>query len=135
MQLRSVLVLLVLLCALFDAVAGQRSNGFPTYDDHPSPFRFNRPIATRKPRLDLKVVKQDILAGIVECEKRCLLQCTKWLAELNHGLADTPVELRGNSAFENVHSGIEASEYDSYLLAKSYFLVREYDRSAYFTRN
>uniref|UniRef100_A0A182X797 Cyclosome subunit 8 n=1 Tax=Anopheles quadriannulatus TaxID=34691 RepID=A0A182X797_ANOQN len=87
------------------------------------------------PPVDLKVVKQDILAGIVECEKRCLLQCTKWLAELNHGLGDTPVELRGNSAFENVHSGIEASEYDSYLLAKSYFLVREYDRSAYFTRN
>ncbi|XP_035914825.1 cell division cycle protein 23 homolog [Anopheles stephensi] len=87
------------------------------------------------PPVDLNVVKQDILVGMVECEKRCLMQCTKWLAELNHGLSEVTVELRGNTALQNVHGGIEDSEYDSYLLAKSYFLVREYDRSAYFTRN
>uniref|UniRef100_A0A182PJI1 Cyclosome subunit 8 n=1 Tax=Anopheles epiroticus TaxID=199890 RepID=A0A182PJI1_9DIPT len=85
--------------------------------------------------VDLKAVKQDIFVGIVQCEMRCLMQCTKWLAELNHGLSDTPLELRGNTAFEDAHSGIDESEYDNYLLAKSYFNVREYDRSAYFTRN
>ncbi|XP_050077314.1 cell division cycle protein 23 homolog [Anopheles maculipalpis] len=85
--------------------------------------------------LDLNVVKQDILVGMVECEKRCLMQCTKWLAELNHGLSETPIELRGNTALQNGYDGIDDAEYDSYLLAKSYFHVREYDRSAYFTRN
>uniref|UniRef100_A0A182SJY0 Uncharacterized protein n=1 Tax=Anopheles maculatus TaxID=74869 RepID=A0A182SJY0_9DIPT len=51
MKLSLFLIFIVLLYStLLETVAGQRSNGFPTYDDHPSPFRFNRPIATRKPR-------------------------------------------------------------------------------------
>uniref|UniRef100_A0A182NUJ0 Cyclosome subunit 8 n=1 Tax=Anopheles dirus TaxID=7168 RepID=A0A182NUJ0_9DIPT len=88
------------------------------------------------PPVDLQEVKQNILIGIAECEKRCLLQCTKWLVELNHGLSETTVDRTGNAAFEHMHSdGIDDAEYDNYLLAKSYFHVREYDRSAYFTRN
>ncbi|XP_035792657.1 cell division cycle protein 23 homolog [Anopheles albimanus] len=82
----------------------------------------------------LKDVKRDIIVGIVECNKRGLMHCAKWLAELNHGLSETSVDLR-DEPFQNMHTGIAANEYDDYILAKSYFDVQEYDRSAYFTRS
>ncbi|KXJ72407.1 cell division cycle protein 23 homolog [Aedes albopictus] len=84
--------------------------------------------------INLKDVKQDLLLGIIECNKRGLAQSVKWLSELNHGLTDVSVSLGGKS-FENLHTGITEEEYDVYVLSKSYFDVREYDRSAYFTRN
>ncbi|XP_052866586.1 cell division cycle protein 23 homolog [Anopheles cruzii] len=84
--------------------------------------------------VELTQVKQDIVVGIVECQNRGLVQCAKWLAELNHGLSDTQVDVK-SSQCEHLHTGIAAKEYDDYALAKSYFDVREYDRSAYFTRN
>lgn len=83
--------------------------------------------------ISLKEVKQDVILGIIECNKRGLVQNAKWLSELNHGLPDVSVKLNGK--FENLHSGIAEEEYDDYVLAKSYFDMREYDRSAYFTRN
>uniref|UniRef100_A0A182J1T8 Cyclosome subunit 8 n=1 Tax=Anopheles atroparvus TaxID=41427 RepID=A0A182J1T8_ANOAO len=85
--------------------------------------------------VNLKEAKQDVLNGIVECNKRCLTQCGRWLAELNHGLTEQKVDRRDNESFEAQHSGIADDEFDDYILAKSYFDVREYDRSAYFTRN
>lgn len=84
--------------------------------------------------MNLKDVKQDLLLGIIECNKRGLVQSAKWLSELNHGLSDVSVKHTGKS-FEDLHFGIASEEYDDYVLAKSYFDVREYDRSAYFTRN
>ncbi|KAG5676594.1 hypothetical protein PVAND_006417 [Polypedilum vanderplanki] len=59
---------------------------------------------------NLVEVKQDLIKGIIECNKRGLIHSSKWLAELNQ-------------------------EFDSYMLAKTYFDCREYDRAAYFTRN
>ncbi|XP_053675821.1 cell division cycle protein 23 homolog [Anopheles nili] len=85
--------------------------------------------------IDLKIVKKNIVDGIAECEKRCLMQCTKWLAELNHGITEAPVVRSTKSTIDQSQSGIADSEFDCYLLSKSYFHVREYDRSAYFTRN
>ncbi|XP_062547369.1 cell division cycle protein 23 homolog [Armigeres subalbatus] len=82
----------------------------------------------------LKDVKLDLLLGINECNKRGLAQSAKWLSELNHGLKTVSVSISGKS-FENLHTGIAEEEYDDYVLSKSYFDVREYDRSAYFTRN
>ncbi|XP_073827165.1 cell division cycle protein 23 [Musca autumnalis] len=85
--------------------------------------------------IPLQDVKREIRRGIVECQKRGLMQSVKWLAEMNHGLAD--VELDGDKCdfSEAVMEGIAPAEYDSYYLAKSYFDVREYDRAAYMVRN
>ncbi|XP_053695283.1 cell division cycle protein 23 homolog [Sabethes cyaneus] len=82
--------------------------------------------------VNLKEVKHDLILGIVECNKRGLIQSAKWLSELNHGLSDVQANFTGKS-FENLHNGIAEEEYDNYVLAKSYFDMREYDRSAYFT--
>ncbi|KAL9707377.1 hypothetical protein quinque_010895 [Culex quinquefasciatus] len=85
--------------------------------------------------LSLKEVKQDLVLGIVECNKRGLVQSAKWLSELNHGLSDVAVKTGVGKSFENLFAGVGAEEYDDYVLAKSYFDVREYDRCAHFTRN
>ena len=83
--------------------------------------------------LSLCEAKTDIYQGIVECNKRGLVQSAKWLAELNNGLADVKVK---SEKLQNLSlKGIAENEYDAYLLAKSYFDVREYDRAAYFLRN
>lgn len=82
-------------------------------------------------KLDLSSVKLDILRGIHQCSERGLFQSLKWLSELNFALEDVPVtpeELR-----PPVEDG--GAEYSTFLLAKSYFNVKEYDRSAYFVRN
>lgn len=81
----------------------------------------------------LSDVKRDIYSGIVECSVRGLLNTTKWLAELNHGLDK---QAAGDSLIPNASiEGIAPAEYDSYYLAKSYYDCREYDRSAFFTQN
>uniref|UniRef100_A0A1Q3F4J0 Putative dna-binding cell division cycle control protein n=1 Tax=Culex tarsalis TaxID=7177 RepID=A0A1Q3F4J0_CULTA len=85
--------------------------------------------------LNLKEVKQDLILGIVECNKRGLVQSAKWLSELNHGLSDVTVKGGVGRSFENLFGGVDAEEYDDYVLAKSYLDVREYDRCAHFTRN
>lgn len=82
-------------------------------------------------RLDLKVVKHDLLKGIHECSQRGLNQTVKWLAELNQSIAD--VQLPPES-FPNIVYGCE-EETDVYLMAKSYFDLKEYDRCSYFTKN
>ncbi|XP_011178435.1 cell division cycle protein 23 homolog [Zeugodacus cucurbitae] len=96
--------------------------------------------------IPLPDVKRELRRGIVECQKRGLIQSAKWLAEMSHGLSD--VECDGdvpNRCKQNIPSdneegcqfleGISQAEYDNYFLAKSYFDVREYDRAAYFVRN
>lgn len=81
-------------------------------------------------KIDLKVVKYDLLKGIHECSQRGLNQSTKWLAELNQSIAD--VKLPPESVADITY-GCE-DETDVYLLAKSYFDLKEYDRCSYFTR-
>lgn len=82
----------------------------------------------------LQDVKRELRRGIVECSKRGLLHSVKWLAEMNHGLAD--IEIDSDCDFSEVAmDGLVPAEYDNYYLAKSYFDVREYDRAAYLVRN
>lgn len=82
----------------------------------------------------MKDVKLDIRRGIIECNKRGLLQSAKWLAELNFS-AKIPQDLKPHP--ENVRNylneGIAPDEYDRYYVAKTYFDCREYDRAAFFT--
>lgn len=80
-------------------------------------------------------VKKDLYQGIAECSARGLIHSGKWLAELNHGL-DCPVNEATAVQQQTIKiDGIDEKEMDDYYLAKSYFDCREYDRSAYFTRN
>ncbi|KFB47820.1 hypothetical protein ZHAS_00015776 [Anopheles sinensis] len=86
--------------------------------------------------VNLAEAKLDILNGIVECNKRGLMQCAKWLAELNHGLPqEERLKRKDHETYDAQRAGIADNEYDDYILAKSYFDVREYDRATYFTRN
>ncbi|XP_055386594.1 cell division cycle protein 23 homolog [Condylostylus longicornis] len=80
----------------------------------------------------LPEVKQDLCIAIIECNKRGLLHCSKWLAELNHGLCDIEIS---KDFTKNMMSEISDEDYDNYCVAKSYYDTREYDRAAYFTRN
>lgn len=80
---------------------------------------------------DLKQIKSDLLTGIHECSQRGLLHSAKWLAELNYCLANvqlTPEE------YPQLSNDFE-DEYDTYLMAKTFFESKEYDRCAYFTQN
>lgn len=82
----------------------------------------------------LSDVKRDIYSGIAECSVRGLLNTTKWLAELNHGLDKAAgIDINDQTLHASV-KGIGSNEYDAYYLAKSYYDCREYDRSAFFTQ-
>ncbi|XP_067007530.2 cell division cycle protein 23 homolog isoform X3 [Anabrus simplex] len=79
---------------------------------------------------DLKKIKVELHIAIRECSQRGLMNSTKWLSELNYSLQDvkiSPSEIVQTTCKE------EPDETDAYLLAKSYFDLKEYDRCAYFT--
>ncbi|XP_047107625.1 cell division cycle protein 23 homolog isoform X1 [Schistocerca piceifrons] len=81
-------------------------------------------------KLDLKQVKLDLQKAVVECSLRGLMHSTKWLAELNYALIDVNVDLQESVSFKEQPV---SSEGDIYMLAKSYFDLKEYDRCAYFS--
>lgn len=84
--------------------------------------------------INLSVVKRDIYRGIAECSKRGLIHSAKWLAGMNHGL-ETTEKVSPSLCFQDTTFGIADNEFDDYMLAKTFFDVQEYDRSAYFTQN
>lgn len=84
--------------------------------------------------INLLEVKRDIYRGIAECSKRGLIHSAKWLAGMSHGLATTE-KISPSQCFQDPTFGIADDEFDDYILAKTFFDVQEYDRSAYFTRN
>lgn len=81
-------------------------------------------------KIDLGSIKTDLIDGIRECSARGLYHCTKWLAELNFSIAHVKLPENHCEFSENYDS-----EFDVYCVAKSYFDVKEYDRSAHYTRN
>lgn len=85
-------------------------------------------------KFDLKEVKNDLLLGIKECTQRGLVQSTKWLAELNFSISHVKLDASKVDKINAVESG-DAQETETYILAKSYFDLKEYDRCAYFTQN
>lgn len=85
--------------------------------------------------INLSKVKQDIYRGIAECTKRGLIHSAKWLAGMNHGL-ETGEKISPAQCFQDTtFANIADNEFDDYMLAKTFFDVQEYDRSAYFTQN
>lgn len=76
-------------------------------------------------------MKLDLLRGIRECSVRGLKHSVKWMSELNFALDSVklaPDELP-------IHKDEHTDEMDALLIAKSYFDLREFDRSAHFTRD
>lgn len=82
--------------------------------------------------INLSNIKQDIYRGIAECSKRGLIHSAKWLAGMNHGLETTE---KVSPSLQDTTIGIADNEFDDYMLAKTFFDVQEYDRSAYFTQS
>ncbi|KAF5303006.1 hypothetical protein FQR65_LT08335 [Abscondita terminalis] len=81
----------------------------------------------RDSKLDLIKVKKDLIIGIKECSQRGLYHSAKWLSEINFSIADIKVQPEIDNS--------EIADTESYLLAKSYFDLKEYDRCAFFTEN
>lgn len=82
-------------------------------------------------KFDIKEIKRDILKGIHECSQRGLLHTTKWLAELNYSLSH--IKLSSNEYAQ--HEDDCEDEIETYLVAKTYFDAKEYDRCQFFTQN
>ncbi|KAK9510715.1 hypothetical protein O3M35_005449 [Rhynocoris fuscipes] len=79
-------------------------------------------------KLDLKEVKHSLQKAIFDCSCRGLLNSAKWLSEMNFCLKQT--EVKGYVPDAPV---VPPEEYDSYLVAKNYFDLKEYDRCAFYT--
>lgn len=86
-------------------------------------------------KFDLKEVKNDLLRGIKECSQRGLVQSTKWLAELNFSISHVKSDTAKVDEINIGESDDAFEEIETYILAKSYFDLKEYDRCAYFTQN
>jgi len=84
--------------------------------------------------LNLESLKKELLIKTRECQERGLTQSFKWLAEILHALRG--IKLTG----ENLPSLASPNEDDyedveTYLMSKSYFDLKEYDRCNFFTAN
>ncbi|CAK7234423.1 Anaphase-promoting complex subunit 8 [Sporothrix curviconia] len=87
--------------------------------------------------LQLRSALQD---AVVKCSERCLYQSAKWAAELLTSIPESAVESINHNippgaplVTQNVdpaEARLEAAEINKYLLAKSFFDCREYDRCA-----
>ncbi|CZT49551.1 related to cell division control protein CDC23 [Rhynchosporium secalis] len=91
-------------------------------------------------------MRANLQEAVVKCSERCLYQSAKWAAELLTSLPDDdsepedsqmtevpttglpPIVLTGNLDIEEAQ--LEAKELNKYLLAKSFFDCREFDRCA-----
>ncbi|KAL5628718.1 hypothetical protein BROUX41_002109 [Berkeleyomyces rouxiae] len=95
-------------------------------------------------RVQLRAALQE---AVVKCSERCLYQSAKWAAELLDSLPDPDDEQRTSQAERPAvdpcpsvilstgnkdpeEAALEAKETNKYLLAKSFFDCREYDRCA-----
>ncbi|KAK0651916.1 anaphase promoting complex subunit 8 [Cercophora newfieldiana] len=88
-------------------------------------------------------LKEALQIAVVKCSERCLYQSAKWAAELLDALPEQPDEKLGASTGPGnyVHpafypnpdpeeAALEARELNRYLLAKSFFDCKEFDRCA-----
>ncbi|KAK9888721.1 hypothetical protein WA026_000947 [Henosepilachna vigintioctopunctata] len=109
---------------LFDFVFTFKKLLFLTSSYYPFTIYSNRYI------MDLKSIKIDIIKGIHKCSQRGLFHSVKWLSELNYSLSHVQLSPEELPKFEESEVELEA-----YLLAKSYFDLKEYDRCTHFTKD
>ncbi|KAL4911928.1 anaphase promoting complex subunit 8 [Aspergillus aurantiobrunneus] len=96
---------------------------------------------------NIKELKYRLEDAAVKCSERCLYQSAKWAAEILDSIVpvdsydtdpDSPMDITDPSPPQNpylrtqdpLEATLEAQESHKYLLAKSYFDTREYDRCA-----
>eukprot|EP00095_Tigriopus_kingsejongensis_P008399 snap_masked-scaffold9_size846264-processed-gene-4.16 protein:Tk08399 transcript:snap_masked-scaffold9_size846264-processed-gene-4.16-mRNA-1 annotation:"cell division cycle protein 23-like protein" len=83
--------------------------------------------------LDLAGMKLELLRKSLECQQRGLMHSYKWLTEINFALRNVDLSKSKTDVVLGL-SPLEP-ELDVYLMAKSYFDLKEYDRCAHFTAN
>ncbi|CAL1530197.1 unnamed protein product [Lymnaea stagnalis] len=83
------------------------------------------------PSLDLKQVKSDLIIAQRECYERRLVHAAKWSAEMSRALV---VKVDSRSLQQVDEPDEFWTDYDSYVLAKSYFDVKEFDRAVHVLR-
>jgi len=81
--------------------------------------------------LDLEGIKRELLIKSRECQERGLTQSFKWLAEILHALKG--VKLSEASRPSIALSEDDFEDVETYLMSKSYFDLKEYDRCNFFT--
>ncbi|KAL6235534.1 hypothetical protein BDW75DRAFT_209305 [Aspergillus navahoensis] len=95
---------------------------------------------------NIRELKYRLEAAAIKCSERCLYQSAKWAAEMlgsivpidncdtdpdsQMDIADPPPQNPYSRTQDPVEAALEAQESHKYLLAKSYFDTREYDRCA-----
>ena len=83
-------------------------------------------------RLDLPAIKGELTVKRAECQQRGLAHSYKWLAEIAYALRKVKAKAANSSMDEDDESAVD--EEDVYAMAKSYFDLKEYDRSAFFAK-
>ncbi|KAK4127632.1 TPR-like protein [Parathielavia appendiculata] len=87
-------------------------------------------------------LRETLQTAVVKCSERCLYQSAKWAAELLDALPEPDVEAQMSDAPDShvhpifapnpdpVEAALEAQELSRYLLAKSFFDCKEFERCA-----
>ncbi|KAI5812540.1 anaphase promoting complex subunit 8 [Pyronema omphalodes] len=94
-------------------------------------------MATELP--DLPKLHEALQLATLKCSERCVYHAAKWAAELLTSMAPLPATPAGELPPAYLHplstdkkeAALEAQEFSQYLLAKSYFDVKEYDRCSH----
>ncbi|XP_014247911.1 cell division cycle protein 23 homolog [Cimex lectularius] len=81
-------------------------------------------------KIDLKEVKFNVQRALYDCTVRGLHHSAKWLAEICHCLKNVKSDI-----YIPKEPVVIPEEYDNYILAKSYFDLKEYDRCAFYSSN
>lgn len=83
---------------------------------------------------NLEEVKVDLMHAANDCKHRGLNHGAKWTAELNFSIKTIKMN---STILASVQEppGVTADDYDNYLMAKSFFDLKEYDRAAHFTED
>lgn len=87
--------------------------------------------------LNLPEIKLELRNKSRQCQDRGLAKTFKWLAEISHALKSVKLEPHHCSAGMSTMQEDEddLNEFDIYIMAKSYFDLKEYDRCAFFTKD
>lgn len=81
-------------------------------------------------KIDLQEMKHDVLDGMQKCSQRGLNHTVKWLAEMSFALKNVECTESYIPVYDDC-----GNELEEFLLAKSYFDLKEYDRASHFVKS
>uniref|UniRef100_T1JH63 Cyclosome subunit 8 n=1 Tax=Strigamia maritima TaxID=126957 RepID=T1JH63_STRMM len=82
---------------------------------------------------DFPRMKIDVIKANKECSDRGLIHSAKWAAELSHALKNVNINVKEVVSSLGEEEEKFYQDFDDYVLAKSYFELKEYERAADFT--